>query len=121
MTITTATILGATVHGTASGNYDGSSLDWASDAAQAANYYQGRGSVQTITFDLTGFEGELVLEATLDATAETATWFETYRITAVGTPLTEHRVATVTGNFTWMRVHVLGFEAGTINFVNITY
>jgi hypothetical protein len=36
-------------------------------------------------------------------------------------PLTARRVATVTGNFTWMRVQVSDFDAGTINFVNITY
>jgi hypothetical protein len=117
---TTATILGTTVYGTASGNYDGSSQDWASDAAQAANYYRGRGSVQTITIDMSGFEGVIVLEATLDADPDSATWFDTYTV-AAESPLTERRVATVTGNFTRMRVHVREFDAGTINFVTITY
>ena len=117
---TTATILGTTVYGTASGNYDGSSQDWASDAVQAANYYRGRGSVQTVTIDMSGFEGVIVLEATLDADSDSATWFDTYTVTAAS-PLTARRVATVTGNFTWMRVHVSDFDAGTINFVNITY
>jgi hypothetical protein len=117
---TTATILGTTVYGIASGNYDGSSQDWASDAAQAANYYQGRGSVQTVTIDMSGFEGVIVLEATLDADPRSATWFDTYTV-AAESPLTERRVATVTGNFTWMRVHVREFDAGTINFVTITY
>ena len=74
---TTATILGTTVYGTASGNYDGSSQDWASNAAQAANYYRGRGSVQTVTIDMSGFEGVIVLEATLDADPNSATWFDT--------------------------------------------
>jgi hypothetical protein len=119
MTIT-ATILDTTVYGTASGNYDGSSQDWASDAVQAANYYRGRGSVQTITFDVSGFEGSIVLEATLDADPDSATWFDTYTV-AAESPLTERRVATVAGNFTWMRVHVREFDAGTINFVTITF
>jgi len=117
---TTATILDATVYGTASGNYDGSSQDWASDAAQAANYYRGRGSVQTITVDMSGFEGNIVLEATLDADSESATWFDTYTV-AAESPLTDRRVATVTGNFTWMRVHVRDFDSGAINFVTITF
>jgi hypothetical protein len=117
---TTATILGTTVYGTASGNYDGSSQDWASDAAQAANYYQGRGSVQTVTIDMSGFEGVIVLEATLDADPRSATWFDTYDIQAASA-LTQRQVATITGNFTWMRVRVSDFDAGTINFVNITY
>ena len=34
--MTTETILGTTVYGTPSGNYDGSSQDWFSDAVQAA-------------------------------------------------------------------------------------
>jgi hypothetical protein len=117
---TTAIILGTTVYGTASGNYDGSSQDWASDAAQAANYYQGRGSVQTVTIDMSGFEGVIVLEATLDADPRSATWFDTYDIQAASA-LTQRQVATITGNFTWMRVRVSDFDAGTINFVNITY
>ena len=117
---TTVNILGPTVYGTASGNYDGSSQDWASDAAQAANYYRGRGSMQTITVDVTGFEGVITLEATLDANPHSATWFDTYTVTAAS-PLTDRRVVTVTGNFTWMRVHVREFDAGTINFVTITY
>jgi hypothetical protein len=117
---TTATILGTTVYGTASGNYDGSSQDWSSDAAQAANYYRGRGSVQTVTIDMSGFEGVIVLEATLDADPHSATWFDTYTVTAES-PLTDRRVATITGNFTWMRVHVREFDSGIINFVTITY
>ena len=117
---TTATILGPTIYGTPSGNYDGSSQDWASNAAQAANYYLGRGSMQTITVDVTGFVGTITLEATLDADSESATWFETYTITTASA-LTQHQVTTVTGNFTWMRVHVSNFDAGTINFVTITY
>jgi hypothetical protein len=118
---TTATILGTTVYGTPSGNYDGSSdQDWASDAAQAANYYLGRGSMQTITVDVTRFVGVITLEATLDADSDSATWFDTYTITAASA-LTNRQVNTVTGNFTWMRVHVREFVAGTINFVTITY
>jgi hypothetical protein len=119
--MTTSTVmLGTTVHGTPSGNYDGSSQDWSSDAAQAANYYWGRGSVQTIAFDLTGFVGDMRLEATLDSDANSATWFETYDILAP-TALTQRQVATITGNFTWMRVRVVEFDSGTINSVTITF
>jgi hypothetical protein len=117
---TSTVILGTTVYGTASGNYDGSSQDWSSDAVQAANYYWGRGSVQTIAFVLTGFVGDILLEATLDADPNSATWFETYEIIAA-TALTQHQVTTITGNFTWMRVRVVEFDGGTINSVIITF
>lgn len=117
----TYTLLGTTVHGQPSGNYDGSSMDWASDPVQAADYYRGRGGVQTVTFSLDGFQGRCILEATLDTEPDAAAWFETYRIGDPLVPLTDYRPESVVGNFVWMRVRVELFEAGTINYVNITY
>ena len=76
--MTTKTILGTTVYGTPSGNYDGSSQDWYSDPATAANYYQGRGGIQTITFSVDAFVGTMILEACLDANPVEANWFTTY-------------------------------------------
>ena len=73
--MTTKTILDTTVYGTPSGNYDGSSQDWISDAVTAANYYRGQGSIQTVTFTVQGFEGVMHLEATLSANPAEATWF----------------------------------------------
>jgi hypothetical protein len=120
--MTSETILGTTVYGTPSGNYDGSSQDWFSDAAQAADYYRGRGNLQTVTFTLTGFEGVMTLEATLDSDPNTASWFDTYTLgDGSTTPLTDYHPASVPGNFTWMRVRITGFSGGIINSVTITY
>jgi hypothetical protein len=120
--MTTRTILGTTVYGTPAGNYDGSSQDWSSDPVTAANYYRGRGGVQTITFGVTQFEGDMILEACLDEDPAEANWFTTYIYGDGSTiPLTDYHPATVTGNFTWMRVRVEGFSGGTINAVTITY
>ena len=120
MTITTQSFLSNVVYGDPSGNYDGSSQDWASDAKRAANYYRGQGSLQTITFDFTDFVGTMYAEATLDADADSATWFTTYTYSA-GDPVTARQPATITGNFTWMRIRVEDFAGGTINSVTITY
>ncbi len=118
----TYTLLAATQHGVPSGNYDGSSMDWASDPVQAADYYRGRGSsTQTVTFSLLGFDGRIILEATLDAEPTDAAWVETYRIGSPGTPLTDYHPVTVPGNFVWMRARVELFDAGTISYINITY
>lgn len=120
--ITTETILDTTVDGVPSGNYDGSSQDWYSDAVKAANYYRGRGGIQTIQFDVTGFEGLIHLEATLDMDPATATWFSTFTFgDGSTTPLTDRHPETVIGNFTWMRVRVVGFSGGTIDSVTISY
>lgn len=120
--MTTQVLLGSTTYGVPSGNYDGSSEDWAGDAATAANYYRGRGGLQTMTITVTNFEGILDLEATLDSDPNTATWFSTYEFGDGSTmPVTDHRIVTITGNFTWMRVRVSLFSAGTINTVTMTY
>ena len=118
--MTTKTVLGTTVYGEPSGNYDGSSQDWYSDSVTAANYYRGRGGVQTITFSLLDFVGTMVLEACLDADPAAANWFTTftYSSNAPGSYLFPE---TITGNFTWMRVRVEGFDDGTITSVTITY
>jgi hypothetical protein len=120
--MTTETILDTTVYGTPSGNYDGSSQDWISDARLASNYYRGQGSVQTVLFDVTNFEGSMILEGTLDTDPASAAWFRTFVYGDGSTvPLTAYHPETVTGNFTWMRVRVEGFAGGTINTVSITY
>ena len=120
--MTTQTILGTTVYGQASGNYDGSSQDWSSDAVPAANYYRGQGSVQTIGFTVTGFRGLMTVQATLDSVPDTATWFDTFAYTAgVTVPASGFTTSSVIGNFTWLRIHVEDFDAGTINSVVITY
>jgi uncharacterized membrane protein len=122
MTTTSTTILDTTVYGTPSGNYDGSSQDWISDAVKAANYYRGYGSIQTVLFSVTGFEGIIHLDATLDSDPGSAAWFETF-VYGDGSsiPLTDYHPESIQGNFTWMRVRVVGFSGGTINAVTITY
>lgn len=120
--MTTKSILDTTVYGVPSGNYDGSSQDWSSDPVTAANYYRGRGGVQTIAFSVTQFEGNMILEACLDDDPAEANWFVTVIYGDGSTiPLTDYHPATVTGNFTWMRVRVEGFSGGTINAITITY
>jgi hypothetical protein len=115
--ITTQTLLSNVVHGTPSGNYDGSSQDWISDAVKAADYYQGRGGVQTIGFAVAGFSGSIVIEATLDSDVENAVWFNTLTFE----DSTVQRSESVVGNFTWIRARVQGFDTGTITAVTVTY
>jgi hypothetical protein len=117
----TQTILSAVAHGTPAGNYDGSSQDWASDAVKAADYYRGRGGVQSIGFNVTDLVGRIFIEATLDSDPESASWFDTLTYGSATVALTDYAVESVLGNFTWMRARVEGFDSGTINSVTVTY
>lgn len=119
--ITTLTILPTTVFGQPSGNYDGSSQDWSGDAAQAANFYVGRGSLQSFVIQVTGFIGLISLEATLDTLQDTATWFSIYDYGDLSSATTDYHPVPITGNFVWLRARVQGFDGGTINSVTVTY
>jgi len=120
--VNTETILSAVQHGVPSGNYDGSSLDWYSDPVQAAAYYRGRGSLQTVLISVNGFVGSIVIEGTLDTLPNNVDtkWFVTDTYTS-GSPLTDYHPINITGNFTWMRLRIENFAAGTINAVTISY
>lgn len=108
-------------YGSASGNYDGSSQDWYSNAVPAANYYAGYGGIQTIRYELSGFVGYIFIEATLNDLPEQAKWFEISQRgdgTTIDTGVT---TSTVTGNFSWIRARIEGFDAGTIQSITVSY
>jgi hypothetical protein len=119
--ITTETLLTVVTHGTPSGNYDGSSQAWFSDAVKAADYYRGRGGVQTIGFSVSGFQGTITIEATLDTDPDSAAWFNILEYGNASTVTTQTISQSVTGNFTWLRARVEDFDSGTINTVTATY
>ena len=117
---TTLTLVDNVVYGTASGNYDGSSQDWSSDAVPAANYYGGQGALQTITYQLQDFVGVITVEATLNDLQESAPWLEVANIGDGSTADSGTIPATVLGNFVWLRARIVGFESGTIT-ITVSY
>jgi hypothetical protein len=121
MTTTTQTILSGVVYGQASGNYDGSSQDWYSNAVPAANYYGGNGSVQTLFYNLSAFVGTITIQATLNDIPSQAQWFDISERGDGITPDTGYTSSTVTGNFSWLRARVEGFDAGNIVAVTAVY
>ena len=122
MKTTTLQLLPTTTYGTPSGNYDGSSLDFAGDRQQAANYYGGFGGLQTIAFYLTNFEGKIHIQASLETDpVEDQDWFLVNEFDTASTTTTENFARNITGNFTWIRAQVLDFTAGTINYVTMSY
>jgi hypothetical protein len=122
MRTTTIQLLPTTTHGTPSGNYDGSSLDWSGVEQKAADYYGGFGQLQTIAFYLLNFQGLIRIESTLDSTPTLdSQWFPVYEFDSIITPTTNNFSTNITGNFTWIRANVVAFEAGTITNVMMSY
>jgi hypothetical protein len=118
---TTQTLVTNVTYGTPSGNYDGSSQDWLTDAVPAANYYGGQGSLQTIIYRLQGFVGTIRIEATLNDSQISAPWFEVATYGDGSTVETGTIPVNITGNFTWLRAQIIGFDAGTIQSISVNY
>lgn len=122
MKTTTLQLLPTTTYGTPSGNYDGSSEDWAGDRQQAADYYGGFGDLQTVAFYLLNFQGLIRIQATLDqAPATDEDWFDVESFDSIASPTTSNFSRNITGNFVWIRARVEGFSAGTINKLALSY
>jgi len=118
---TTQTLVANVTYGTPSGNYDGSSLDWVSNAVPAANYYGGQGSLQTIIYRLQDFVGIIRIEATLNDSQESAPWFEVATYSDGSTVETGTIPVNVVGNFTWLRAEITNFSGGTIQSITASY
>ena len=118
---TTRTVLGTTTYGVPSGNYDGSSMDWLSDAVQAADYYRGYGGLQTMTFVLSDFVGIIYVEASLDEIPADANYSLVYTLGDSSTAMSGTYAPSLVGNFAWIRLRIDQFDGGTINSVTITY
>ena len=117
--ITTEIFLQDVEYGVPSGNYDGSSLDWNSDAEQGPGYYLGHSGQQTFTLRLTAFTGQLTIQGTLDSDPDHANWVTVYDLT--DTDVSTYFSIERTASFVWLRVRVQDFDAGTINQVDVVY
>ena len=121
----TVVLVPYTEHGVPSGNYDGSSQDFVADPVKAANYYRGRGGLQTVVFRVTSFTGGVTIQATLDTDPATARWFDVFDFgdnsTQTDGSTTDVFPTNIVGNFTWLRASVHNFTTGTIELVTATY
>ena len=121
MNVNNLTILGPTVHGVPSGNYDGSSMDFDSDGVKGVGYYRGQGSIQTVFQRITDFQGIITIQATLDQNWETANWVDVNTFDCSSSPVTTNQPVSLTGNYTWLRASITDFSNCTINSVTVVY
>lgn len=109
-----------TSQGTPNGNYDGTSLQFASAKVEGAGYYNRNSGLHTFTYTLNGFTGTIQIQGSLEEIPLEADWFE---LDTSPTFVTKSGTETfnVDGLFVWLRVKVTGFTAGTINKVLVRY
>ena len=120
MSITSLPILSNVVYGVPSGNYDGTSPSFNSNATPAVAYYAGQGSIQTVNITLAGFSGNIKLQASLNDNSATQVWFDTGNVLTYSNA-SSTTSETILGSFVWMRAQVTDFAAGTIANIIINY
>ena len=114
-TYTTITLLPTTTHGVPSGNYNGTSPDFNSDASPAANYYAGQSNLQTIAYTVVNFLGNVTVQATLQNDAPGASWFDIDNYTSGNVVIpSDYHTVSVVGNFSYLRVEVRDFNSGNV-------
>ena len=116
---TTQSLVPALQYGVPSGNYTGGNI-YVGNVVPAANYYGGQGAIQTLVANVTGFQGNISVEATLNDLLDSAPWFEIANVIAANV-VTQVTSNTVIGNFTWLRTTITDFAAGNINTVTAAY
>lgn len=121
MSYTTRTLLGPTTFGIANGTYDGSSVDFFGNIVEAADYYQGRGSIQTVMINVTNFTGTVELLGSLNAPLNESLWFKTQTFDRANVATTGTFSLSIVGNFVWMKPEIKNFSSGTINSITISY
>jgi hypothetical protein len=130
MSVRSYTLLPLTIYGHPSGNYDGSSNNFYSDPVKAVNYYRGQGAVETVWFNLENFQGQITIEANLDQDPGDSTidtpyqrlnWFAVGSFGDLSSTVTDYYPLVLTGNYTWLRARVQGFDNGTIRAITLVY
>ena len=137
MPATATTLIPSTTNGTATGNYDGSSTWFYSDAAKGDGFYGYSDGLHTVSWQITDFVGKITIQASLvetpvdDAYPDTPDWFDVVLVDPAGTASgttqtysssTSSQVAfNFTGNFVNVRASISDWTAGSINKLRFNY
>jgi len=120
---TTVTLIPTTTFGTATGNYDGSSSSFNSDKVKGDGYYGFADGVHTIQTRVTSLVATVKIQATLATDPASTDWVDISSVvTSDGsTAVTNSYFTNFTGNYTWIRIAVSDFTAGTINNIYLAH
>lgn len=96
----------------------------------AAAYYLGNRDLQTVNIKLTNVTGNIVIDASLATSPSSNDWFQVYQLEAnASAPAnTDPKLASnasvytnIEGNFVYLRARIVDFNAGTVQFVKLSY
>ena len=120
---TTVTLLTTTTFGTSAGNYDGSSATFDSDKVKGDGYYGFADGVHTIQTRVTSLIATVKIQGTLATDPASTDWVDVATIiTSDGSSaITNSYFNNFTGNYTWLRIAVSAFTAGTINSIYLAH
>lgn len=120
--MTTITLLQNIQNGVPSGNYDGSSQEFYSDAGKGNGYYQGYQPLQQVEIRVENFQGTVTLQGTLDAIPLASIWVDLGVIDLNDSSLNTLTTSIILlGSYTWIRAHVTDFQAGKIDYLTSVY
>ena len=119
----TVTLLTTTTFGTSAGNYDGSSATFDSDKVKGDGYYGFADGVHTIQTRVTSLIATVKIQGTLATDPASTDWVDVATIiTSDGSSaITNSYFNNFTGNYTWLRIAVSAFTAGTINSIYLAH
>jgi hypothetical protein len=120
---TTVTLLPTTTFGTATGNYNGSASSFNSDKVKGDGYYGFADGVHTVQTRITNLVATIKIQGTLATDPTSSDWVDISSVvTSDGsTTVTNSYFTNFTGNYTWIRVSVSSFTAGTINSIYLAH
>ena len=120
---TTVTLLTTTTFGTSAGNYDGSSATFDSDKVKGDGYYGFADGVHTIQTRVTSLIATVKIQGTLATDPASTDWVDVATIITCdgSSAITNSYFNNFTGNYTWLRIAVSAFTAGTINSIYLAH
>lgn len=118
----TTTLLQNIQQGVPSGNYDGSSTSFFSDAGRSNSFYLGYAGLQLLEIRIENFQGRVIIQGTLGSLPLTAPWADLMSFDYTDSSLNTLTASQyVLGEYVYIRAHVVDFQSGKIDYLTSTF
>jgi hypothetical protein len=90
------------------------------NAIHAASYYLSSQNLQTLSWSVTNFTGNITINASLADTPGANDWFVAYAFPAYNN-ITKVNYYNLYGNFVWLQVNINNFVQGQVDNIKVSY